>query len=356
MTAQRADARIWPPGPRLLTQASWQAVQSVYMPGPRRDVRRGAAAAEPIRRRSREPQARRLRPAGEPDGRPRSAARSHVRVDLRAWPATRGRGSPARCAGRRRLPAGGWRRCAAARAGRCRAPTRHAAILACTTRRDGPRIDAGRRGRRGRALAARPGDASEHWPAAGDPVLRTARSAGMPTGTVRSLLPLPSTRTVRRPSSRSPTSSPHSSLTRMPVAYSSSMIAVSRSQTAAATAAAASRSARYRPGVRPQLATRRLRCCEHRGHLRPAPSTSGSWPVYLRRAELRARVGGQPAAAVRERGERPGRRGPPGHGRARLPCPVLARPASPQHGDVQVADVAVATRCACSSSDSMSPR
>ena len=51
----------------------------------------------------------------------------------------------------------------------------------------------------------------------------------------RSFAPLPSTRTVRRLRSRSSTSSPHSSLTRTPVAYSNSMIAVSRSSIAAAT-------------------------------------------------------------------------------------------------------------------------
>jgi hypothetical protein len=54
----------------------------------------------------------------------------------------------------------------------------------------------------------------------------------MPTGTVRSLLPLPSTRIVRRPRSSAPVSSPHSSLTRIPVAYSSSRMAPSRRATA----------------------------------------------------------------------------------------------------------------------------
>ena len=97
---------------------------------------------------------------------------------------------------------------------------------------------AGRCGRRGlpgtwlraglRASAGRP-CASHSW---------TARSAGMPTGTVRSLFPLPRTRTVRRPVSRSCRSSPHSSLTLIPAAYSSSMIAVSRTNTAGSIAAA----------------------------------------------------------------------------------------------------------------------
>ncbi len=55
--------------------------------------------------------------------------------------------------------------------------------------------------------------------------------AGMPTGTTRSFAPLPSTRMVRRSSSMSSMSSPQSSLTLIPVAYSNSMIALSRSST-----------------------------------------------------------------------------------------------------------------------------
>ena len=43
----------------------------------------------------------------------------------------------------------------------------------------------------------------------------TARTAGRPTGTTRSLSPLPRTRTVRRCASSPPVSSPHSSLTRI---------------------------------------------------------------------------------------------------------------------------------------------
>ena len=46
----------------------------------------------------------------------------------------------------------------------------------------------------------------------------TARSAGIPTGTVRSLSPLPRTRTVLRAWSKLSAVRPHSSLTRMPVA------------------------------------------------------------------------------------------------------------------------------------------
>ena len=46
----------------------------------------------------------------------------------------------------------------------------------------------------------------------------TARRAGTPTGTVRSLSPLPRTRTVLRAWSKLFSVSPHSSLTRMPVA------------------------------------------------------------------------------------------------------------------------------------------
>ena len=64
--------------------------------------------------------------------------------------------------------------------------------------------------------------------AIGEPRRSTA-AAGSPNGTVRCLLPLPSTRSSRRGVSMSSMSSPHSSLTRMPVAYSSSTISWSRS-------------------------------------------------------------------------------------------------------------------------------
>lgn len=55
-----------------------------------------------------------------------------------------------------------------------------------------------------------------------------AASAGTPKGTDRSLLPLPSTRTRRRSRSISSRSSPHNSLTRIPVEYNSSTISRSR--------------------------------------------------------------------------------------------------------------------------------
>src|SRR5215471_3534754 len=89
----------------------------------------------------------------------------------------------------------------------------------------------GHRSGRGDASVHHPADSARVDPAAagtdaaaataGRPCpcqLRTARTAGSPTGTTRSLLRLPRTLTVRRPVSRSPTSSPHSSLTRIPVA------------------------------------------------------------------------------------------------------------------------------------------
>ena len=57
----------------------------------------------------------------------------------------------------------------------------------------------------------------------------SAAWAGSPNGTVRCLLPLPSTRSSRRDVSTSSMSRPHSSLTRMPVAYSISTISRSRS-------------------------------------------------------------------------------------------------------------------------------
>ena len=56
----------------------------------------------------------------------------------------------------------------------------------------------------------------------------SASAAGSPNGALRCLLPLPSTRSNRCPVSTSSTSRPHSSLTRMPVAYSSSTIRRSR--------------------------------------------------------------------------------------------------------------------------------
>ena len=56
----------------------------------------------------------------------------------------------------------------------------------------------------------------------------SARIAGTPNGTTRSLSPLPTTRTVSSARSRSATSTPVSSPTRIPVAYSSSAMAQSR--------------------------------------------------------------------------------------------------------------------------------
>ena len=56
----------------------------------------------------------------------------------------------------------------------------------------------------------------------------SASAAGSPNGTVRCLLPLPSTRSSRCELSTSSTSSPHSSLTRIPVAYNNSTISRSR--------------------------------------------------------------------------------------------------------------------------------
>ena len=58
---------------------------------------------------------------------------------------------------------------------------------------------------------------------------RKRRLRGSPNGTVRCLLPLPSTRNSLRGVSMSSMSSPHSSLTRIPVAYNNSTISWSRS-------------------------------------------------------------------------------------------------------------------------------
>lgn len=57
----------------------------------------------------------------------------------------------------------------------------------------------------------------------------TACCAGAPNGMTRVLFPLPSTRTVRFDQSNEPMSNPTSSPTRIPVAYSNSSIAQSRS-------------------------------------------------------------------------------------------------------------------------------
>ncbi len=75
-----------------------------------------------------------------------------------------------------------------------------------------------------------PATASVGRPAASQ--FRRARWAGTPKGTARSRPPLPRTRTSRRSSSTSSMSRPHSSLTRVAVAYSSSRTASSRTTTA----------------------------------------------------------------------------------------------------------------------------
>ena len=64
-----------------------------------------------------------------------------------------------------------------------------------------------------------------------------ARAAGWPNGTLRSLRPLPSTRTRLRSRSTLPTSRATSSPTRMPVAYSSSSMAASRIPTGSSSSA-----------------------------------------------------------------------------------------------------------------------
>src|SRR5205814_1181696 len=69
----------------------------------------------------------------------------------------------------------------------------------------------------------------------------SARSAGTPYGTLRSFAPLPNTRTTRRLRSTSARSSPHSSLTRIPVAYSRSSTRRSRTATGSAALAALAR-------------------------------------------------------------------------------------------------------------------
>ena len=187
---------------------------------------------------------------------------------------------------------------------------------------------AGRAGRRGRRGTGRRRCARWRRRAALPASQRaTARIAGRPTGTTRSLRPLPSTRTVRRAWSSPPASSSHSSLTRMAVAYSSSSTAASRMARAAAvrSPAADSRCARSSQSASPV-------------HLVPAQHLR-QHPPGLGGAELRPRVGGEPAAAMRVSGEGARRRAAAGQrrpGGARL---VLVGQPAPQRGQVERAGV-----------------
>ena len=152
----------------------------------------------------------------------------------------------------------------------------------------------------------------------------SARIAGRPTGTTRSLPPLPRTRTVRRSPSSPPVSSSHSSLTRIAVAYSSSRTAASRMARAAAV--------RWPRGGLAQRAVLAVR--EHPVHLVPAQHLR-QHPPRLGGAELRPRVGGEPALAARVGGEGAGRRAPAGQrgpGGAGL---MLARQPAPERGQVE---------------------
>ena len=139
----------------------------------------------------------------------------------------------------------GGRACAAARAGRCPAPRapRRAAVH---ERAHGSLVDPATPCTDGTALLGALGHE------AGRPAVSQrsiARAAGWPNGTLRSLRPLPSTRTRLRSRSTSPTSRATSSPTRMPVAYSSSSMAASRIPTGSPSSAGP---AAARPAGRPR--------------------------------------------------------------------------------------------------------
>ena len=146
-----------------------------------------------------------------------------------SWPATRGPGSPGHSADRRPLRAGGSPPHGAARGAPYREPQAPLANAACTMRR------ATRGSRRPPRAPSRSAGPLRPLTRSGRPARHqrsTARRAGIPTGTVRCFPRLPSTRTVPRCGSTSGRSSPHSSPTRIPVAYNSSRTAASLSPAA----------------------------------------------------------------------------------------------------------------------------
>ena len=120
-----------------------------------------------------------FRPAGAPGGRRTAAARPIRACRSGWWRATRGRGSPARCAGPRRPRAGAWPRYGAGRAAPASGTDPAAAILACTTRRA---VRGSRRPPRAPRYSAAPDRsvASSGRPASCH--RRTAAAAGMPIG------------------------------------------------------------------------------------------------------------------------------------------------------------------------------
>ena len=234
-----------------------------------------------------------------------------------------GRAFPGRSAGRHRPPAGGSRRCAAGRAVRCRCRTPAARSRSCTMRRTvrgsirpprTPRNNAGPLA--AVAITGRP--ACSHR--------LTARTAGMPTGTVRSFPPLPNTRTVRRPRSSAPRSSPHSSLTRIPVAYSNSSTAASRSATAASAGVRSEGGCAMSASddARTSAISAGRRTCGSARRTFGVPSTGPG-------------VTGQPATPMSERGEGAGRRPAPRERRARRPRRMLDGQPAAQNRRAQLA-------------------
>ena len=252
----------------------------------------------------------------------RTTAARPIRGCRSGWSrATRGRGSPARCAGPRRLRAGAWPRYDAGRAGRRRARTPPPrSWRARPGGRSGVHAPAPRAQvqRRARTLADQhgpPGIAPAlHGPDRGqadrdDPFL--AALAEDPDGPA----PVVEVAQVEPAQFADPDAG----------AYRSSMIAVSRQ----ARVAAASRA------VGPAGPAAGRRGGEHRLHLLWR-RTSGSVAGGLGRAQQRPGIAVQPAAGVTERGERPGRRRPPGHRRPGHPAGVLVGEPGPDDRDVQV--------------------
>ena len=230
-----------------------------------------------------------LRHGGAPGGRRPSAGRRRRGCRSGSWPARRGRGAPAPGAGPPRLRAGGWPRCGAARA--ARGPARPAGATSSSWTADRICRGSARRPRRPRSRAG-PLPAATTWGRPSVSQASTASRAGAPKGTVRSLPPLPITRTTPPARSRSSMSRAVSSPTRIPLAYNSSKAARSRrcigSWSSLATAARSMSAA--------ASAWR---------------STSGRCPARLGAASRKRRVLRDPTGPGRPAEERAGRCRPP---------------------------------------------
>ena len=111
-----------------------------------------------------------------------------------------------------------------------------------------------------------------------------ALRAGVPIGTVRSLSPLPSTRSVCRASSMASMSSPHTSETRMPLAYSTSRMATSRAPRAESSSAAVAMTERSISAVSAWLSVSGSRL-GGRGDLRARAGSVGTRPCSCAQAK-----------------------------------------------------------------------